>query len=180
MALMLAITGGTYAAEFSDLQALTASKVKADAAKIAVQAKAEHCDVQLVPSVIVESMEMTVKTSAAGQQQMAEIRANLEKAGLVYIAGSVQPYYINENWENASLWKLKVLYATKAAVPADTPRILDFSIRVKKNTEEAPKLDEIRANLQKAGLVYISGETHPYYSNDPEGPRILAVNYARN
>ncbi len=179
---MMGMTGGAYAADFADLQSIKAREIKADAAeKAAVQPKAERSEVQLVPSVIVESMEKFVDTSADGERLLAEIHSNLEKAGLVYITGSVQPHYINETWEDASVWKLKVLYATKAAVPADTPRVLDFNIRVKGNAEEENdlKLEEIRTSLEKAGLGYISGEVRPYYMNSPEGPRIIEVDYAR-
>lgn len=180
-AAMMGMTGGAYAADFADLQSIKAREIKADIAEVAVQPKAEYCEGQFVPTVIVESIEKFVDSSAAGERLLAEIRSNMEKAGLVYVAGSVGPHYTNDTWENASVWKLKVLYATKAAVPAGTPRVLDFSIRVKGNAEEENnlKLEEIQTNLKKAGLGYISGKVRSYYINSPEGPRILEVYYAR-
>ncbi|MEK7722020.1 MAG: hypothetical protein AAB359_06490, partial [Elusimicrobiota bacterium] len=132
--------------------------------------------VQTVKLVVLGWIDVDANNLDDANAKMAEIRDNMPKAGLVYITGRTYKTYDDAN--NIA-YSVTITYAVQKNVPADSvpqnSTIQEFTIYADNETMVQQRLREIKDNLPKAGLVYITAT----YDDADSTVQTVKITYSR-
>jgi len=131
----------------------SAAGEKAVSAAAVTQPQAIVVQPQMIKITTVEKLEIRVTNATEAHQKLGEIRANLEKAGLVYIAGTVQ---------SGIGFTAVAMYAVSKQVPVDTPMMAAFEIETRNSADAWQIVKEAQESMAKAGLIYVAGTVNSY------------------